>query len=284
MKKSSAYACIISAATLWGLIGAFSVPLLAAGFSSASVVAVRALGAAALLSLVFGLKRPAAFRIAPRDIWFFLGTGVLSFLLFSWCYFRCTQTASLAVAATLLYTGPTFVTLLSALLWKERVTRRKLFALTMTFLGCALVAGIFDARLNLPGLVFGLGSGFCYALYSIFGRYALSKYGVETVTLWTFLCAAAGAAVFLLRPAELALLAQPRMLLLSAGLAALSTVLPFLLYTKGLTAVSSSHAAILATIEPAVAVFVSILVFGDALTLPAAAGVALILAAVVILR
>ncbi|HPE15627.1 MAG TPA: EamA family transporter [Oscillospiraceae bacterium] len=284
MKKSSAYACIIGAATLWGLIGTFSVPLLASGFSSASVVAARAFGAAALLSLLFGPTKPGAFRIAPRDIRYFIGTGVVSFLLFSWCYFRCIQTSSLAVAATLLYTGPTFVTVLSVLLWKEPVTRRKLLALAMTFLGCALVAGIFDARLNLSGLVFGFGSGFCYALYSIFGRYALAKYSVETVTLWTFLCAAAGSLVFLLRPAELALLAQPRTLLLALGLAALSTVAPFLLYTKGLSAVSSSHAAILATIEPVVAVLVSVLVFGEALTLPAAAGVALILAAVVILR
>ena len=284
MKKSSAYACIIAAATLWGFIGMFSVPLLALGFSSASVVAVRALGAAALLSLLFGLTKPAVFRIAPRDILYFIGTGVVSFLFFSWCYFRCIQTSSLAVAATLLYTGPTFVTVLSALLWKEPVTRRKLLALLMTFLGCALVTSVFDARLNLPGLAFGLGSGFCYALYSIFGRYALNRYIVETVTLWTFLCAAAGSAFFLFRPAELALLAQPRTLLVSACLAALSTVAPFLLYTKGLSAVSSSHAAILATIEPAVAVLVSVLAFGEALTLPAAFGVALILAAVVILR
>lgn len=284
MKQSSAYACIVGAAALWGLIGMFSMPLLALGLSSASVVAVRALGAAALLSFLFGVTRPRAFRVAPRDVRYFIGTGVLSFLLFSWCYFRCIQASSLAVAATLLYTGPTFVTVLSVILWKEPVTRRKLLALAMTFLGCALVAGIFGAWLNLRGLLFGLGSGFCYALYSIFGRYALGKYDVETVTLWTFLCAAAGAALFLLRPAELSLLAQPRALLLAAGLAALSTVAPFLLYTRGLAAVASSHAAILATIEPVVAVFVSVLVFGEALTLPAALGVALILAAVVILR
>lgn len=80
------------------------------------------------------------------------------------------------------------------------------------------VIGIWNRRLMAAGLsptsivtvrncggmvLLGLGAGFFYALYSIFGRYALAHYGSMTVTMWTFLFAGP-ASLVLLRPSELA--------------------------------------------------------------------------------
>ncbi|MFR4757078.1 MAG: EamA family transporter [Evtepia gabavorous] len=42
------------------------------------------------------------------------------------------------MAAILLYTAPTFVVILSALLWKDRITKRKLAALVLAFLALLL--------------------------------------------------------------------------------------------------------------------------------------------------
>lgn len=65
------------------------------------------------------------------------------------------------MAAILLYTAPTFVVILSALLWKDRITKRKLAALVLAFLGCCFVAGILNGALTLTpeGLLLGIGSG-----------------------------------------------------------------------------------------------------------------------------
>lgn len=80
------------------------------------------------------------------------------------------------------------------------------------------VIGIWNRRLMAAGLsptsivtvrncggmvLLGLGAGFFYALYSIFGRYALAHYDSMTVTMWTFLFAGP-ASLVLLRPSELA--------------------------------------------------------------------------------
>lgn len=70
--------------------------------------------------------------------------GLVSILLFTLCYFRSQQVSSLAVAAILLYTAPTFVVILSAILWKDKITKRKLLALVLAFLGCCFVAGILN--------------------------------------------------------------------------------------------------------------------------------------------
>ena len=175
---------------------------------------------------------------------------------------------------------------LSAILWKEPITKRKLLTLAMTLLGCACVCGVFAGDLSITpvGVLLGLGAGFFYALYSIFGRYALAHYPSMTVTVWTFLFAGP-ASLVLLRPAELALaFRQPKLWLVAAGLVVFSTVLPYIFYTRGLSRVESGKASIMASLEPVVAALAGVLVFGEPMSGLTLAGIALVLAGVVILR
>lgn len=281
-----AYACILSAAALWGVIGFFNRHLMAGGFSPYSIVVVRNFGGLLLLTLIFVIRDRSVFRVEKRHLKYFFGTGIISVLLFTVCYFSCQEICSLAVASILLYTAPAIVVLLSAVLWREPITRKKITALLLTLVGCACVTGVFAGNLTvtLRGILLGLGSGFFYALYSIFGRYALKYYGPYTVTVWTFVFCGLGS-LLLIRPAEMAAgLAQPRMWLLALGLVAVSTVAPYLLYTRGLSRVESGKASIMASLEPVTSSLVGVLVFGEPLTMLAGLGILCVLAGVWILR
>ena len=81
-----------------------------------------------------------------------------------------------------------------------------------------------------------------------------------------------------------AVLAQPKSWLLAAALVVFSTVLPYLFYTKGLAQTESGAASIMASLEPVVAALVGALLFHEPLTAMTAAGIALVLSGVVILR
>ena len=283
-KSGGACACILAAAALWGVIGLWNRRLLASGLSPTTIVTVRNLGGMLLLSAIFTVKDRNVFRVRREHLKYFFGTGVISVVLFTACYFSCQKICSLAVASVLLYTAPSFVVILSAILWKEPVTVKKLTALGLTLVGCAFVCGLFsgDLTVTATGILLGLGAGFFYALYSIFGRYALAHYDSMTVTVWTFLFAGPASLVFL-RPAELAAL-TPSAWLTAAGLVVFSTVLPYILYTKGLSQVESGRASIMASLEPVVASLAGVLVFGEPMGLLTAAGIALVLAGVIILR
>ncbi|MGN0964805.1 MAG: DMT family transporter [Dysosmobacter sp.] len=283
-KSGGACACILAAAALWGVIGLWNRRLLASGLSPTTIVTVRNLGGMLLLSAIFAVKDRNVFRVRREHLKYFFGTGVISVVLFTACYFSCQKICSLAVASVLLYTAPSFVVILSAILWKEPVTGKKLTALGLTLVGCACVCGLFseDLTVTATGILLGLGAGFFYALYSIFGRYALAHYDSMTVTVWTFLFAGPASLVFL-RPAELAAL-TPSAWLTAAGLVVFSTVLPYILYTKGLSQVESGRASIMASLEPVVASLAGVLVFGEPMGLLTAAGIALVLAGVIILR
>lgn len=288
--KQSAYlpqASILLAGVSWGLIGLFSRSLLNAGFSPRDIVLIRNTGGLVLLILVLLAADRSAFRIRLRQLPWCAGTGLVSVLLFTLCYFSCQQYCSLATAAILLYTAPAFVVVMSALLWREPVTGRKLLALGLAFLGCTFVSGLWSGGLSVSptGLILGLGSAFFYALYSIFGRYALRGSPPMTVVLYTFVFAGGGA-LLVGDPGAVAsaLAADGRLLALALGLAALSTALPYVLYTWGLSRVESGKASILASVEPAAAALVGVLAFGEPMTAGVALGLLCILGCVYILR
>lgn len=288
MKKIAPF-FVLSAGTLWGAMGVFVRKLGAYGFSPLQIACLRILFGALLFLLITGVFQRDLLKIRLRDMGLFLGMGLLSLLLFTVCYFTTIDLASLSVAAILLYTSPIWVMLMSAICFREKITRRKLLCAAMAFGGCVLVSGIGSAASLSPMvIVTGLLSAVGYGLYSIFGTFALRKYQPLTVTTYAFLFGAAGA-LLLCNPIQIVrVISQTRnpgaLVLLIAVTALVTAVLPYLLYTVGLNHMRASAAAIMASIEPVVATAAGALAFGETLTLPAFAGIALVLGAIVVLN
>ena len=176
---------------------------------------------------------------------------------------------------------------MSAVIFKDKITKEKLVALAVTFAGCVFVSGILGGNLTVTvgGFLTGIGSGFFYALYSIFGRFALQHYKPLTVTYYTFVCAGI-ACLFVGNPAQVVgyLGSSPMVPLFALGLVLVGTVLPFIMYTKGLAEIESGKAAILASVEPVAAALVGVIAFGEPMTMAVVMGLVCILTAVYILR
>jgi drug/metabolite transporter (DMT)-like permease len=70
----------------------------------------------------------------------------------------------------------------------------------------------------------------------------------------------------------------------AAALGLIGTVLPFLLYTKGLSYLETSQASIIATLEPIVATIIGIALYSEPFTLFKIFGISLVVFAVFIIR
>ncbi len=279
--------CILAAGGLWGIISVFVRTLQQAGFTSMQCVAIRAFFTAILLFLYVCVKDPRSLRIRLRDIPLFVGTGIFSILLFNYCYFEAIDViGGAAVPALLLYTAPIFVMILSAILFHERITKHKLLALVLTFVGLGFVTGAFTGgeMLSAKAVILGLGSGFGYALYSIFGKYLVDKYSSVTITFYTFLMTSLGTIPMSGITHQLSALFSGKCMIYALGLAFFCTVLPFLLYTAGLTRVEAGKASIFATIEPFSAAIVGFLLFHEQFTVSKIAGMLCIIFAIVYLN
>lgn len=289
MQQKKGLFYVLGAGMLWGaFLGLYGRFMSALGFTAMQTTAVRMLVSAlvfVIYALVFNFNR-GLFRIAIKDSWMFIGSGIISIGAFCFFYFTALEHTPLAVASILLYTSPIFIMLFSALLFKERITRLKLLAMGLALLGCVLVSGLMEGFGTVPlyGIIMGLLSGFTYAMYSIFARYALKKYGTLTINLYTFLFAtlatlpAGGVAATLGR-----LTATPQALAVGLIGSILCSAAPFFLYTKGMETLDTGKAGILATTEPMVSALVSVFILKEHMSIWGAIGVAMVLSAIVLL-
>ena len=287
MKRTKPVLAVIAAGVAWGVISLFVRSLSAAGLSPLQISLIRMVMAVVCFFPLLALRDPARLRIRLRDLWMFVGTGIVSVVLFNSLYFYTTVQSQASVAVVLLYTSPAFVLLLSALFFRERITPGKLLCLGMTVLGCALVGGILGGSYRLTGriLLAGLGSGFFYALYTIFARLALGRYDSMTVTAYTFLLGALGSLPLGKAADTFSLLAaRPALLLSCLGIGLISTALPYALYTWGLQRMDSGRAAILVAVEPLVGSVLGMVFYGEPHDPPKLAGILLILGAVLLLN
>lgn len=285
MKKAAPY-FILSSGVLWGTMGLFVRQYNNKGMDSLEIVAIRAMVTVLCMFVFLLCGHRELLKIRLKDLWCFVGNGLLSVLFFNLCYFKAMTMTSLSVAAVLLYTAPTIVMLLSRVFFKEKLTKVKLLSVVFTFAGCVLVTGVIGSGtvLSGAGILVGLGAGFGYALYSIFCRFALERgYHSFTISFYTFVFTMLGC-IPLVDLSGIGSVVfsgwQTVVFTLLCGL--VTTVLPYILYNFGLQHVENGKAAVIASVEPAVATLLGVLVFQETLTVTGAIGLLMVIGAVVV--
>ncbi len=284
-KRSRAVLLVVAAAVMWGTYGSFVTAISARGMSGNVIVFLRFLATCIPVFLYLFFSDREKLRVKAKDLPLFLANGLASILFFTACYTAAIRETKIAVAAALLYTSPAMVMLLSAVLFRERLTARKCLCVALSVLGCALVSGMGrgGGGLTLRGLLLGLGSALGYSLYSIFSRLIQGRgYSALTNVLYTFSAATAAFFVLILADgtaSEVTRLPGASALALLCGL--VTGLAAYLAYTTGLEHMEPSRAAQLATVEPVSAALLGAALFGQTLSLTEIAGVALVVGAVV---
>ncbi|MBW8349042.1 DMT family transporter [Bacillus sp. IITD106] len=277
---------VAMAALLWGAIAIFVKKLSFYDFTEMEIVAIRVSFAFLwLLPIVLFMRKKRQLAIHFKNIWYFIGTGLCSIVFFNWAYFKAMNMMSISLAVMLLYTAPAFVAVLSAIFLKERVTKKKAFAVLTTIIGCTIIALAgkeIGGNWSTLGFIIGLCSGLGYALYTIFGKIALRNYDSFIITFYTFFVSTLTLLPFFpywKKAASLPLEAWIYM----AGLGLFPTVVAYLLYTYGLKGIEGSIASILATVEPISAVVIGVTLYQEKLLLGQIIGAIMILSSIVII-
>lgn len=281
---------VVLAGISWGMTGIFVRYFSSLGLSSL-LITVFKIAFASIVMLLYCLAfKREALKIAPRDIWIFAGAGFISMDFFTICYFSTIQSTSLSVAAVLLYLAPAIVMLMSIPLFGEKLDALKCISCVFAFAGCVLTAGIIGSETAIPvkSLFTGVMSAFGYALYSIFGQISINRgYGPMTMTTYTFLFATVGA-LFFFDPAEVADAANktsmPTFLGVLLLMSMVVSLIPYVLYTNGLTYIRPSKTSIIASVEPVTATIIGAVVFGEFPDVYGFVGIACVLGAVVLLN
>ncbi|MBI4674654.1 MAG: EamA family transporter [Chloroflexi bacterium] len=261
---------------LWGTIGIFfSVLHFTFGMSAIAIGILRAGLAALILASVLAIwkrerLRPSRALLVPYML--FGLSGIAAFYVLNT---QAVILTNVATASVLLYTAPAFVTLVAWRLWNEPLTPRKIGAVIIAFIGCALVARVYDShalQLSVGGVLVGAAAGLTYGMFTLFSKYLAARASPWTTVFYSLLFGT----LFLLplqfiplpgidAPNYSALFSQPGAWIALLGLCLGPTLGSYALYNAGLRTVSASVASVIATIEPVVAGIAGYFVFGQTL-------------------
>jgi drug/metabolite transporter (DMT)-like permease len=272
--------CLLSAAS-FAAMPIFARQAYATGIELTPLLALRFVMAAAMLwTLVLLRRRPLG---SLRGLVLGAVLGVFGFSVQAGLYFGAIQRIDVGLASLLLYAYPSFVTVAAIALRRESPTRRKLGALGLASGGVVLVlAGGGAGAINWLGAAMAIGSAAFYTVFILVS----DRMTAETPAIPFAASVTSGAAVTFAVAALLTggIQASGEGVMWAGLIAAVSTVMPIVLFMAGLARVGPSTAAIASTIEPPLTVALAWVVLGERLGPLQLAGGTLVLSAVVLLQ
>ena len=247
--------------------------------SSGELALYRAVLAALLIGLflaVTGQKIP--FGKIRKEVPLLLASGVAMGI--NWILlFEAYRYTTVSVATLSYYCAPVIVTLVSPILFREKLTGKQILCFVMSTAGLVMITGIGElgGGNHLVGILFGLGAAMFYAAVVLLNKFIRNVAGIHR-TFLQFL-----AAILILIPyvaltggVTLGGMTAPGWVnLLVVGL--VHTGITYCMYFSSLKELPGQKAAILSYIDPLVAVVVSVVVLKESMTLWQLAGGVLIL-------
>ena len=214
-----------------------------------------------------------------RELLLLLLSGVA--MGFNWILlFQAYRYTTVSVATLSYYFAPVIVTVLSPVLFHEKLSLRQIVCFVMSTVGLVLVIGVTDLARggsHFTGILFGLGAAVLYATVILLNKSIRNISGIHR-TFLQFLAAILVLIPYVACTGGFHLAGMPALgwgCLLVVGL--FHTGVTYCMYFSALKELSGQEASILSYIDPLVAVVISVLVLHEPITASQLAGGILIL-------
>jgi drug/metabolite transporter, DME family len=283
--------CVLAAAVLWGTTG--TAAALAPDVGSLAVGAA-AMGVGGLLQAVAALRVVRAHRAGLLVQWRTLAVAAVAVAVYPLAFYTSMRLAGVAVGTVVtIGSGPLAAALIERVVDRRPLSRRWALGAAAGMLGVVALAvsradhgeatsGGSGAHPVL-GIALGLLAGVTYALYS-WGAARMMRFGLPSRPV---MGAVFGLGGVLLMPVLLLtgapIVEAGRNLAVVAYLAVVPMFVGYVLFGRGLARISATSATTLSLLEPAVAALIAVLVLHEGLPALGWAGMAIMLAGLVLL-
>lgn len=276
-KNAKSYMALISAMLIFGTLGIFRryIP-----FSSGMLAFFRGiLGSAFLLIFLFA-KGGRLQRVKRKTFCLLAVTGALIGL--NWMLlFEAYNYTTVATATMCYYMQPTIVILLSPLVFREKLTCKKLLCALAAIVGMVFVSGILNGSSlqlqDIKGVLFGLGAAALYATVVILNK-EVTLENVYEKTIIQLIAAAVIMIPYLLLTEDFAAVtvnATAVGMVLLVGI--VHTGIAYALYFGSMKNLKAQSIAVMSYIDPVFALFLSAAVLHEKLSLFGIIGAVLII-------
>lgn len=247
--------------------------------SSGELALYRAILAALLIGVFLLItKQKIPFSKIKKEVPLLIVSGAVMGI--NWILlFEAYKHTTVSVATLSYYFAPVIVTIVSPIIFKEKLTGKQILCFVMSTLGLVLITGIGDLNgsNNFIGILFGLGAAMFYATVILLNKFIKNVNGIHR-TFLQFLSAIAVLIPYVLMTSGVTLDkldGKGWINLLVVGL--VHTGITYCLYFSSLKELSGQKAAILSYIDPLVAVLISVSILKEDMSLWQVVGGILIL-------
>lgn len=238
------------------------------------------LGALCLMVFLLLKKKPLRPQFGRKTLWILILTGAM--IAMDWILlFEAYRYTSVPVATLCYYMQPTILILLSPLVFRERLTGKKLFCAVLSALGMLFVSGALEnggiGIGDLLGIACGLASAALYAIIIMINKkLRIQDAFVQTIIQLT--AAAVTVLPYLLLTedfSQIRLSTAAILLVLLLGI--FHTGITYVAYFQSLNGLNAQSIAVLSYLDPLVAVILSAIFLQEQLSLPGIVGMILMI-------
>ena len=157
----------ILAGFMFGSTGVFVRTLTQNGIDSTTLLFLRFSIAIVPILIALLTTDKKLFNVNLKDIPLLLVCAVCIVGL-NLCYNESMNSVSLSLAAVLLSLAPIYVLIFAYVLFREKITSKKIICMILAIFGCILMTGILETNLgniSLSGILLGIGAGLFWAVY-----------------------------------------------------------------------------------------------------------------------
>ena len=286
MSRRIAVLVVVASAACFATLGILTQWAFAHGAEPMSLLAVRFAAAAIVMGVVQAVRDPKALRVTRGDLLRFLGLSLTGYGAASLCYSYAVREIGASVTTVLLYTYPALVSIIGWLFLRETFPPKRVVAVVMTFVGCALVANVFAAgsAVTTRGFALGMGAALGYAVFNVLSYHSLGRSPKLTIMAYTFAFSAIGLGAVAAANGTLGTVAawDPFAWGTVALMVAVPTFAAVMLYLAGIARMGAAQAAVVSTLELPFTVMFAALAFPlERLTPVQLLGAAIVLGGVV---
>jgi len=287
---------LVAAASL-GSLGVLGKIAYGQGLTIATVLALRfTIGSAAFFSIL-GItetwKRATCTKrdsIQPlailrgRKLYIAIALGTLGYGVMSGLFFWGLRYMSPGMVAITFYTYPIFVILISSAVLREKITKYTVIALLLAFCGVTLITGLDRANADPRGMMIVLASALIFAAYVTVSRAVLAEVDARVLTAHVLPSAAFTFIIYGSLTSQLSFPSTMNGWIAGILLGVVATAIPVFAFLAGLSRIRATHASILMTFEPVVAVLLASALLGDPISWVTVVGGSLVLVATVLIH
>ena len=174
----------ILAGLMFGSGGVFVRTLTQNGIDSTTLLFLRFSVAIIPILIAILLTNKKLLKIGLSDIPLFI-ICALCILGLNLCYNESMNSISLSLAAVLLSLAPIYVLIFAYILFREKITLKKVICIILAVTGCLLMTGVLESGLNnipIHGIIFGACAGLFWAIYLMASKKSIEN-GNHTFTI-----------------------------------------------------------------------------------------------------